>query len=140
MTLTFEDLSPGPFGTFGPRRVSRIWESRAWRGNRKSRLPNRFLVQSYPRVRGTIFLLTHFEHVGAMMRPVRARSGKVGTGSLSQQTQKRVCAEIARKQFGGDDDGGSQRLETGGLHLRNRDGCGDVDGRDGGEGLCRRRL
>jgi hypothetical protein len=38
-----------------------------------------------------------------------------------------------RKQSGGGhDNGGSQRLETGGLYLRNRDGCGDVDGRDGG--------
>ena len=44
-----------------------------------------------------------------------------------------VRGEIIRKQSGsGHDNGGSQRLETGGLYLRNRDGCGDVDGRDGG--------
>ena len=49
-------------------------------------------------------------------------------------------AEIMRKQSGGDDNGGTHRLETGGLHLRNRDGCGDVDGRDGGEGFAAQRM
>jgi hypothetical protein len=66
------------------------------------------------------FLLTHFGHVGAMMRPPRA--------------------EIMRKQSGGDDNDGSHRLETGGLHLRNRDRCGDVDGRDGGDGFAAQRM
>jgi hypothetical protein len=49
-------------------------------------------------------------------------------------------AEIMRKQSGGDDNDGSERLETGGLHLRNRDGCGDVDGRDGGDGFAAQRM
>ena len=39
---------------------------------------------------------------------------------------------MGKQSSGADDNGEAQGLETGGLHLRNRDGCGDVDGRDGG--------
>ena len=34
----------------------------------------------------------------------------------------------------GDDDGGSQRTEIGGFHLRKRDVCGNADHDDGREG------
>ena len=39
------------------------------------------------------------------------------------------------EETAGDDDGGSQRLEIGGFHLRKRDVCGDADHDDGREGL-----
>ena len=39
------------------------------------------------------------------------------------------------EETAGDDDGGSQRLEIGGFHLRKRDVCGDADHDDGREEL-----
>ena len=44
-------------------------------------------------------------------------------------------SENDAEETAGDDDGGSQRLEIGGFHLRKRDVCGDADHDDGREGL-----
>jgi hypothetical protein len=59
------------------------------------------------------FLLTHFEHVGAMMRPARAWSGKAGTGSLSRQTRN----AFARRSCANNPAGMTMADRTGGLKL-----------------------
>ena len=64
--------------------------------------------------RGTVYALTHSELV-----PVITRDGDRKRGR-----------RYGRPQW----------PETGGFYLRNRDLGGDADHRDGGEGLCRRRL
>src|SRR5215467_3606736 len=44
-------------------------------------------------------------------------------------------SENGAEETAGNNDGGSQRLEIGGFHLRKRDVCGDADHDDGREGL-----
>ena len=88
----------------------------------------------------TPFLETQDPRVGRSVRAANLpwRRSSNATDFSSYASKDRVLRTYGSRvalTTAEDDDGGSQRLEIGGFHLRKRDVCGSADRDDGREGL-----